>query len=70
MPYPRTHTFQRWEECPRCGLLWPKSSLHRDASKAKVCPECYDSESHEDAKRRVQIRVEELDTEERIEPII
>ncbi len=70
MPYPRTKTFQRWSECPRCGADWPKSSLHRDYTGARVCPECWDEEGHSEHKRRVHLRTEELDTEERIEPII
>jgi uncharacterized Zn finger protein (UPF0148 family) len=70
MPYPRHKTFQRWDECPRCGLDWPKSQLRRDYTGAKVCPNCWDEEGFEENKRRVNIKIEELDSEERIEPII
>ncbi len=70
MPYPRTKTFQRWEECERCGFDWPKSSLKRDYTGVKVCPECYDEKGHEEEMRNVSLKGEELGSEERIEPLI
>jgi len=42
MPYPRHITFQKWKECPRCGLDWPVDQLSKDSTGVKVCPECYD----------------------------
>jgi len=70
MPYPWYKSFLRWEECPRCGFLWPKRSLHRDFTGAKVCPSCWDEEGFEEHRRNVHLRIEELDTDERIEPIL
>ncbi len=70
MPYPRVKTFQRWEECPRCGLHWPKSQLTKDSFGTRVCPECYDQDGHAEELRRVRLRIEELNSNEQLEPII
>jgi hypothetical protein len=70
MPYPRHVTFQIWQECPRCGIDWPRSQLHRDYTGAKVCPECYDQEGHAEELRRVRLRIEESKTDEQLEPIL
>ncbi len=70
MPYPRSKTFQKWDECPRCGLDWPKNLLHRDYTGARVCSECYDEEGFEEGRRKVSLKVEEMDVDERVDPII
>lgn len=59
MPYPRHFTWQRWEECPRCGLDWPKDQLKREYTGAKVCPECFDQKGYEEALDDVMRRLEE-----------
>ena len=70
MPYPRTVTFQRWKECPRCGLDYPVNQLSRDSTGAKVCPECYDVAGRDIEMAKLNLRIEELDPEETMEPII
>ena len=70
MPYPRFKTFQRWEECPRCGIDWPLSQLSRDSTGAKVCPQCWDATGYDVEKAKIHLRTEELDSDERVEPII
>lgn len=70
MPYPRYKTFQKWGECPRCGFDYPKSQLTRDHIGTKVCPECWSEDGFEENRRRVNLRVEELNSDERVEPII
>ena len=37
-------TGQKWKDCDRCGLSWPKAQLRRESETgSKVCPNCYDS---------------------------
>ena len=56
----RRITFNRWEECPRCGLDWPKKALRREPETgALVCPECFDEPSHADLKARGEARTTE-----------
>jgi uncharacterized Zn finger protein (UPF0148 family) len=53
----RRITFNRWEECPRCGLDWPKKALRREPETGSVvCPECFDDPSHQDIKAREEPR--------------
>jgi hypothetical protein len=70
MPYPRTVSFQIWEECPRCGLDFPRSQLTRDYTGMRVCPDCYDQSGHAEELRRVHLRVEETKSDDQVEPII
>lgn len=70
MPYPRRKTFQRWKECPRCGLHWPSTQLSRDFIGVRVCPECYDEIGHKEELRRVHLRIEEMTSDDQVEPII
>jgi len=48
-------TFNRWEDCDRCGFSWPVRELKRQKG-ALVCPECLDDPGHEDAKREGELR--------------
>ena len=64
MPWPRYHSFQKWEECPRCGLDWPKSMLRREYTGIKVCPECFDPKGYEENLASVFRKLEEQEIED------
>lgn len=70
MPYPWRKSFRKWEECPRCGLDYPKNTLRRDYTGAKVCPYCWDEEGADEHRRRINIKIEELDQEETLEVVL
>lgn len=43
-------TFNKWEDCERCGLPWPEPALKIQKG-TLVCPECWDEKGHADYKR-------------------
>lgn len=45
----RKVTFNKWQDCNRCGLPWPEKELKREPETGLVvCPECFDKPSHAD----------------------
>jgi len=51
----RAFNFERWRECPRCGLAWPERTFRKELETGQaVCPECYDEPSAEHLKRNAQ----------------
>ena len=53
----RKVTFNRWKDCPRCGLSWPEKSLRREPeTSALVCSECFDEVSHAYTKAQGELK--------------
>jgi len=48
-------TFNKWLDCPRCGMPWPESSYVLQKG-VKVCPECVDQPSAEDLRAQTTLR--------------
>ena len=63
MPYPRSFSFRRWKECSRCGLDYPLNELRRDSYGSNICPECVDVDGYDEERRKVTMRMEELEPE-------
>jgi hypothetical protein len=63
MPYPHRFTFEKWQECRRCGFHWPKQSLAKDSFTSDVCPECYDKDGVDEEKNRVNLQLSQLDSD-------
>jgi len=53
----RKVSFNRWKDCPRCGLPWPEKALRREpVTGLLVCPECSDEPSHADNVARGELK--------------
>ena len=53
----RRVTFNRWKDCPRCGLSWPEKTFKREAeSGSLVCPECFDEPSYAYQKSQSELK--------------